>query len=550
MHTASQLTRLRVLVIDDLREMRSTLRAMLAEAQIRDVVMVPDARAAIDAIRAAPFNLILSDYDLGPGTDGQQLLEYLRRERLMPPGGLFFMISAHAAIDRVVSAAEMLPDAYLVKPVNTDQLLMRVEDALTRQVELRGMYEAIHEGRFAEGVAQCQHFERAGSKYMMEILRHRAMCEVALERWDDALVTYRRALERRASMTWSQLGIARCCIAMGDFDVARQRLDAILRERPYHAAAYDLLLELLERIGDMGGAMKVAARAAEHIPSAIRSRRLGEIAYLVDDLDSADTALTRVLKQTSKAITRDFGDRALLSQVCLARGDAQRAMKIVEKGAEDRPNDARVQALVAAVDVQGYTQLGWRAQASDSAVALEGLIDTPADPRSRLLIAKGALTAGLTDAGLRVLGEAVQEAERISSAMSASARALAAKVLVDAGMGERAVAFTGDRAETAVRQAEAAVKTMRSGGFEQAVAMIGEAMPLASGHTGVLTAAVEVYLMTMRVKGVRSDLLEQVRGALVRLRTRGTADPRRLSMMDAYLQKLETGVAATEAAPA
>jgi tetratricopeptide (TPR) repeat protein len=337
---------------------------------------------------------------------------------------------------------------------------------------------------------------------------------------------------------------------MGDLDVARQRIDAILRERPYNAAAYDLLLELLQRIGDMEAAKKVAARAAEQIPSATRSRRLGEIAYMVDDLDSAEAALTRVLKQTSKAITRDFSDRALLSQVCLARGEAQRAMKIVEQGAEDRLNDARVQALVAAVDVQGYTQLGWTAQASDSAVALERLIDTPADPRSRLLIAKGALTAGLTDAGLRVLGEAVQAAERISPATSASARALAAKVLVDAGLPERAVGFTADRAEAAMRQAEAAVKTMRSGGFDQAVEMIGEAMPLASDHTGVLSAAVEVYLMTMRVKGVRSDLLEQVRSVLVRLRARGTADPARLSMMDAYLQKLETGFAVADAVQA
>jgi DNA-binding response OmpR family regulator len=540
MLSASQLKGLRALVVDDIREMRTRLRDTLAEAQIKDIVLAPDARSAVEAIRAAPFNLILSDYDLGPGTDGQQLLEYVRQERLMPPGGLFFVISADSTIDRVASAAEMLPDGYLVKPVATDQLLLRIEEALARHVALRPMYEAVHAGRFAEGLEHCVRLEKAGPRHRVELLRHASMCQVALARWDDALQTYRRALKLRSSMTWASLGIARCLLAMGDTEAARQRLYTILKERRYHAGAYELLLELLERAGDVSGALKVATTAAEHIPSVLRSRRQAEIAYLAGELDIADAALSKVVRQTANAITRDSRNGALLAQVSLERGDPQRAIKLIAKELADQPGDARTQALAAAIDVQAWTALGRTAEADAAVKRLAGALEVDAEPRTRLLVAKAALTAGMTEQGLRVLDAALAAVEGLSSAEKASTRALASKVLVDAGMPERATALSVDRSEEAAKDAEAAVRTLRAGGFDEAVSMINAALPKARDHTGVLTAAVEIYLMTMRVKGVRPDLLAQVQAALMRLRERGTADPERLKMMDAYLHKLES----------
>ncbi|MFM1987398.1 MAG: hypothetical protein RJA99_355 [Pseudomonadota bacterium] len=541
MLTANQLKGLRALVVDDLREMRSMLRNTLVDAQIKDVVLAPDARAAVEAIRAAPFNLILSDYDLGAGTDGQQLLEYLRRERLMPPGGLFFVISGDSTIDRVASAAEMLPDGYLVKPVATAQLLARIEEALARHVELRPMYEAVHAGRWAEGLLQCERFEKAGSRFRVELLRHMSMCQVALGRWDDALVTYRRALQVRGSMTWARLGVARCALAMGDIEAARSTVQQILVERPYHAGAYDLMLELLERSGDVSSALAVASRAAEHIPSPGRSRRLAEAAYLADDLETADAALSKVLRQTAQALTRDAGDGALLAQVALARGEPQRAMKLIARELDEHPKDPRTRALAAAIDVQACTALGWTAQAQDAAAALAAAFDVPADPRTRLLIAKAALTAGMEEEGLRVLEEAVAAAEKRSSAESASARVLAAKVLHDAGFAERAAVLSVDRSAEAAREAEAAVRRLRAGAFDEALALIASALPKAREHTDVLIAAVEVYLMTMRVRGLKPELLKQVQSALGRLHARGTADPRRLQLMETYLAKLEAG---------
>ncbi|MCX7228368.1 MAG: response regulator [Burkholderiales bacterium] len=549
MLTANQLKGLRVLVIDGSREMRTMLRETLSEAQIKNIIVAPHASSAVEAIRAEPFNLILSDYDLGSGTDGQQLLEFLRQERLMPPGGLFFIISADSTINRVASAAEMLPDGYLVKPLTSEQLLSRIEEALERHVELRPMYEAVHAGRFAEGLAHCEALERAGSRFRVELMRHISKCQSGLGRWDDALQTYRRALKVRSSMTWASLGVARCCLVMGDIAVARQRLHTILQERPYHAGAYDLLIELCERTGDVNSALKIATRAAEHIPSLLRTRRLAEIAYLAGELETADTALTKVVKQTAKSITRNSRNSALLAQVCLALGDPQRAMHLIAKEVSDWPSDPRTQALAAAIDVQAWTALGRPAEAETAGRRVAASLDIDAEPRIRLLIAKAALSMGMTEQGLKVLDEAVAAAEQVSSAEGASTRALACKVFVDAGMPERAGELIVDRFAQAEQDAETAVRTLRGGGFDEAIAMVNATLPKARDHTGVLTAAVEVYLMTMRVKGVRPELLAKVQTLLTRLRVRGTADPQKLDMMDSYLRKLETTTAVRVAEP-
>jgi tetratricopeptide (TPR) repeat protein len=380
-------------------------------------------------------------------------------------------------------------------------------------------------------------------------MRHISKCQAGLGRWDDALQTYRRALKVRSSMTWASLGVARCCLVMGDIAVARQRLDTILKERPYHAGAYDLLIELFERTGDVNGAFKIASRAAEHIPSSLRTRRLAEIAYLAGELETADIALTKVVKQTANAITRDARNSALLAQVCLALGDPQRAMRLIAKEASDWPGDPRTQALAAAIDVQALTALGRLEQAEVAGRRVAASLEIDAEPRSRLLIAKAAVSMGMTERGLQVLDEAVAAAEQVSSAEGAATRALAWKILVDAGMPERAGELIVDRFAEAEQDAETAVRTLRSGGFDEAIAMVDAALPKARDHTGVLTAAVEVYLMTMRVKGVRPDLLAKVQTLLTRLRERGTADPEKLDMMDTYLRKLESVTAVSVAEP-
>jgi DNA-binding response OmpR family regulator len=80
-----------------------------------------------------PFDIILSDYLLEDGRDGQQLLEELRQQHLVPLSTVFMMITSERAYHNVVSVAELAPDDYLIKPFTADDLHGRLVRALYRK---------------------------------------------------------------------------------------------------------------------------------------------------------------------------------------------------------------------------------------------------------------------------------------------------------------------------------------------------------------------------------------------------------------------------------
>jgi DNA-binding response OmpR family regulator len=61
---------------------------------------------------------VLCDYNLGDGMDGQELLER-RKTGTLPLSTIWIMITGERKYERVVAAAEMAPDDYILKPFNS-----------------------------------------------------------------------------------------------------------------------------------------------------------------------------------------------------------------------------------------------------------------------------------------------------------------------------------------------------------------------------------------------------------------------------------------------
>ena len=97
MATISPYSNISALLIDDMASQQATLRGLLTTLGVTRVEVASNADAALRQIARKRFSLILCDYNLNASTDGQQLLEHLREQKLMPPDCLFFMITAEAA---------------------------------------------------------------------------------------------------------------------------------------------------------------------------------------------------------------------------------------------------------------------------------------------------------------------------------------------------------------------------------------------------------------------------------------------------------------------
>ena len=112
----------RILWADDNADMRQYVRRLLGERY--DVEAVPDGEAALEAARARPPDLVLSDVMM-PRLDGFGLLNALRADpatRAIP----VILLSARAGEESRVEGLEAGADDYLVKPFSARELLARV----------------------------------------------------------------------------------------------------------------------------------------------------------------------------------------------------------------------------------------------------------------------------------------------------------------------------------------------------------------------------------------------------------------------------------------
>jgi two-component system response regulator AtoC len=114
----------RVLVVDDEEIVRESLSGWLRKDG-HDALAAPDGKAALEALRAEPWDVVLLDLKM-PGMDGLQVLEEARRER---PGSVFVVMTAYATVDTAVSAMKLGAYDYLVKPFDPEEL-----SALVRRI--------------------------------------------------------------------------------------------------------------------------------------------------------------------------------------------------------------------------------------------------------------------------------------------------------------------------------------------------------------------------------------------------------------------------------
>ena len=118
------LSRLRLLVVDDNAYVRRTVRALLHGFGVREVVEAADGAEALEEAVTHGPDVIVADWVM-PILDGIELTRLLRAEHADPFVAII-MLSAHAERHRVEAARAAGVDAYLVKPISGKALHERI----------------------------------------------------------------------------------------------------------------------------------------------------------------------------------------------------------------------------------------------------------------------------------------------------------------------------------------------------------------------------------------------------------------------------------------
>jgi two-component system response regulator HydG len=118
----------KLLVVDDQRNMRTTLAMMLRGASY-DVDEAENGEAAVDRLSAEVYDLVLTDLKMG-STDG---LDVLRAAKEVSQLTEVIVMTAYGTIESAVEAMRLGAHDYIQKPFTEQELLLKVQKAIEQR---------------------------------------------------------------------------------------------------------------------------------------------------------------------------------------------------------------------------------------------------------------------------------------------------------------------------------------------------------------------------------------------------------------------------------
>lgn len=485
-----------ILILDDMPEMRSSLRAQVASLGCERVAVSSNVKDALEQFKSTSFDVILCDYYLAGGTDGQQFLEFLRTRNIIGRGVLFVMVTAEKGYESVVTAAECLPDDYLLKPFTADTLKMRLERLLEKKKRLARVDLMQDKGNWPEVISACDEIIAAKDRYLVDVMRIKGHAMLLAGRFEAAVDFYQSTLDMRP-MPWAKLGLARALHHSGEVVRCKATLGDLISESPRLMAAYDLLGQLHLVSGDADAALATLDSARQISPNSLaRYRAIASVAEEKGDFSRVEQALEQVVKKTRNSPLRETVDFARLGNALTEMGEADKAVALLEEARITFKEDAN-NPLLAAVEAVAQQKAGHPEKAEAAlARAMQG--DTSKLPEAvAMAVAKACLTTGKQEAAQSILKNLVQthpDAKELHGRISS--------VLRDNGSPELAEQLVSDSIREIIHLNNEAVRRAKAGELALAAEMLTEAAHRLPGNMQVVSNAAAALLFDVFTNGL------------------------------------------------
>lgn len=530
-----QMDALTILIIEPHAGMRASLRDMLKQAGMIKIDFAAGASAAIRAFKSRTYDMVMCEYDLGEGQDGQQLLEDLRHHKLISLSTVFFMVTAERAYEKVVSAAELAPTDYLLKPFAADTLLMRVVRAIERRNIFLPVYQLMELGNLRDAIAGCIEGTTNYNRHKVDFMRLRAELHVALGEPVEAEQVYTQLLATRA-VAWARLGLAKSLYMQGRFAEAESNLQALVTENGKFLDAYDWLAKTHEAIGQLELAKAVLQDAVTVSPHAIRRlRKLGEIALKTGDINTAESSLRQVVSKARYSDFRDPEDHTRLVQSLLKKGDAVQATAVIRDLDKSMVGLNKTAVCRAISNAMMYSHTGDEARAAqalgEAVSACRNSIGMSSDLKIELV--RSCLEGNLEDAASEVMLDVMRNAP------SGPVMAKAMRIFEQAGRKEMAEKLVQDSRRQVIELVAAGADKAKQGDYRGAVAFMLEAVDKLPDNPQVVFNAALAALKCLDNLGWEDALGQQARTLIERARILDPANPRLTPLNNLYQDMLK-----------
>lgn len=350
----SDLSASSALVIDANLVSRSILVSQLRDFGMGTVVQCARLLDARRQLEYRTFDVVLCEHHFsGESTSGQDLLDDLRRNQLLPFSTVFIMVTAEATYAKVAEAAESALDGYLLKPHKASQLGDRLHQARLRKISLQAIFTAIEAEDFEAAAKLCmERFENRG-KFWLYAARVGAELLLRIGKFDQAQKLYQSVVDAK-TLPWAKLGVARALLDEGQTTKAVSTLENLISEDPNYTDAYDVMGRAQFEQGKFEAALDTYRMASNLTPASIsRMQNLGMMFYYSGNRVEAEKVLDRTARMGLDSKMFDCQTLVILAFARLESGDRkglQRCKDDFTRLIERRPDDQRLARHATFVD--------------------------------------------------------------------------------------------------------------------------------------------------------------------------------------------------------
>jgi CheY-like chemotaxis protein len=368
----------RALVVDGNPTSRAILVNQLRDFGVGSVVQCTRVMDARRQLEFKTFDIVLCELNFGQDmATGQDLLDDLRRNQLLPFSTVFIMVTSEATYIKVAEAAESALDGYLLKPHTASSLAERLYQARQRKFSLQEIFTAIEAEDFGTAVELCvKRFETRGP-FWLYAARIGAELLMRIGKYDAAQTLY-EAVVAAKTLPWAKLGVARSQLDKGEPLRAASTLENLISEDPTYADAYDVMGRAQFELGNFEQTLGTFKMAADLTPHSItRLQNLGMLTYYSGNRVEAEKILGKTARLGLESKMFDSQTLVLLAFARLESGDYKGLQHCQDDFAtliERYPENSRMRRLSAIVDALALIQARQFAKSVEAVRELAGKV--------------------------------------------------------------------------------------------------------------------------------------------------------------------------------
>ncbi|WP_157314317.1 response regulator [Chitinibacter sp. GC72] len=527
----NDLSQFKILVIEHVAEMRATMGMTLNQFGAQSVVYANRSAEAIAMLRRTAYDIVLCAYDLGTGFDGLYLFEEARRHALLKASCVFIMLTGERQSTKVIGAAELAPDAIVLKPFTGETLYERIVRALRKKQRFKPIDDASIAHDFLRAISLCNFEIEQGGDDALDFMRMKIHLMLRVADWAGTRDMC-RGLLAKADLAWAKMALGKAQFHLREYDEAQLIFQQVMNEHELVLEAYDWLARTQQAQHQINAAKLTLSRAVEKSPFVVnRMRELGEVAMIAGDLPLAEQSLAETVRLARFSFWPQVSDYSQLTEVQLSRGDVAAARKTTEHLRKDfRSSNDKIMADVLDIDIT--LKMGDKAKARQQLDAvLQGVKAIAEAPGAALglALAKSCLAQNRHDEALQLTRQVLKNRHD-----DPQLAARVTRIYKEQGREEEALSLIETTAADIVEMNNEAVRLAKSGDLHAAAERFLQAAKDMPSNLQVLLNTINALLAYVNQNGWHASYMQRAHELLAKVNSIDPANGKALQMAEIY----------------